>query len=83
MSQAVRDYGYTYFSISMINKRFLENNGILMSVKEFKNFVKTQPNKVAITGGGYNWKHCKIWDIETIKLNLPKKYLCPNKYEIC
>lgn len=79
MSQAVRDYGFTYFSISMINKRFLKNNGILMSVKEFKDFVKTQPNKVAITGGAFHIKHCKIWDIEIIRRNLPKKYLYAKK----
>ncbi|MCI9182608.1 MAG: hypothetical protein HFG90_05065 [Acholeplasmatales bacterium] len=82
MSQAIRDYGFTYFSISMINKKFLENNDILMNVKEFKEFVKTQPYKVALTGGAGYWKHCKIWNIENIKLNLPKKYLRPKKYEI-
>lgn len=75
MSQAVFDYGIDWFSISMINKNFLKKNGIKMSVKDFKEFIKTQPNKVAITGGAFHIKHCKIWNIESIKINLPKKYL--------
>ena len=75
MGQSIWDYGTDYFSISMINTNFLKRKGIQMRVKDFKDFIKTQPNEVAITGGAFHIKHCKIWNIENIKSSLSKQYL--------
>lgn len=80
MSKAISDYGYDLFSKSMITTSFLKANEINMKVKDFKEYIQTQPYQV-VAVGGYNdngilkLKHIKVWNIINIKLKLKEKDL--------
>ena len=80
MSKAITDYGLNLFSKSMITTKFLQHHKIDMKVKDFKEYILTQPYEV-VAVGGYNYnhqlklKHIKVWDINQIKYRLTQKDL--------
>ena len=76
VSKCVNDYGYLLFSKSMVTSRFLENHKIKMKVKEFKEYIKTQPYEVVLVGGFDGiYKHVKVWNISQITKSLRQKDL--------
>lgn len=80
MGKAIWNYGYGLFSKSMITTKFLQRHDIKMKVKDFKEYILTQPYQV-IAVGGYTenyklkLKHIKVWDINQIKYRLTQKDL--------
>lgn len=80
MSKAIWNYGYNLFSKSMITTKFLQGHKIDMKVKDFKEYILTQPYEV-VAVGGYNdnhqlkMKHIKVWNIIQIKYKLRQKDL--------
>lgn len=78
-NRSVSDYGYLLFSKSMVTSRFLEGHKIKMKVKEFKEYIKTQPHQVVLVGGfdgnTYKYKRVKVWNISQITYSLRQKDL--------
>lgn len=80
MRKTITDYGLNLFSESMITTSFLKRHDIKMKVKDFKEYILTQPYQVvAVDEYTENYtlelKHIKVWDINQIRYKLTQKDL--------